>query len=389
MLDDLGSREAYQTFDAPIRGMAIPRERTAQHRGNIKLPPNTVVVSADNHWSLREDIFYERFPAHLKHRAPRLTIAPDGNPVWSCEGKMEMTKAVLRATATYESMPGCYSIEPRLRDLDIEGIDKEINFPNGIPEFYGHPDLEVREWVFRIYNQHLAEMQALAPGRFYGAGMVLFWDMEKIFESVAELKALGIKTLILPQNPKGANGKALDYCAPEMDPLWQAIEDADLPVCFHVGEFFKDGPGGHGTTIMVSFGPYRKNFGELVFGGIFDRHPKLQVVFMEAEINWVPGALQTASMAYELYGDMLEPQIKHHPRHYWANNCYAAFMHDPVGMRMLDLVGVDRIMWSSDYPHVESTFGYNWDTIKTVLDAVSEDDARAILGGTAMRVFKL
>jgi predicted TIM-barrel fold metal-dependent hydrolase len=174
-----------------------------------------------------------------------------------------------------------------------------------------------------------------------------------------------------------------------MDPLWQAIEDADLPVCFHVGEFFKDGPGGQGTMIMVNFGPFRKNFGELIFGGIFDRHPKLQVIFVEAEINWVPGALQTASMGFECYYDVLNPQIKHHPRHYWFNNCYAGFTHDPVGMRMLDLVGVDRVLWSADYPHMESSFGYNWDSIKTVLDSVSEDDACKILGGNAMRVFKL
>jgi predicted TIM-barrel fold metal-dependent hydrolase len=141
---------------------------------------------------------------------------------------------------------------------------------------------------------------------------------------------------------------------------------------------------------MVDFGPFRKTFGELIFGGIFDRFPKLQVVFMEAEINWVPAALQTASMAYECFREMLEPKIKHHPRHYWFNNCYAAMMHDPLGLRLLDLVGVDRVMWASDYPHPESTLGYSWNAMQSILDAVgSEDDARAILGGNAMRVFGL
>jgi predicted TIM-barrel fold metal-dependent hydrolase len=378
-----------EAYDGVIRGIAIPKGRAAQKRGNIQLPPNTTVVSVDNHWSIATDIFFERFPAHLKDRAPRLLIPEDGNHIWLVNGKTNLTQAVINSLATYESIPGCYSIEPRLRHLDIEGIDKEINFPNGVPEFYGHPDLEVREWIFRIYNLHMAEMQAAAPGRFYGTGLINFWDMACVRESVAEVKTLGLKTVIIPQNPKGANGTPLNYCLREMDPLWQALEEADLPVCFHVGEFFKDGPGGHGTTVMVSFGPYRKNFGELVFGGVFDRFPKLQVIFMEAEINWVPGALQTASMAYECYGPMLEPRIKHHPRHYWFNNCYAAFTHDPAGLRLLDLVGADRVMWSSDYPHVESTLGYSWDAMKAVLDAASEDDARAILGGNAMRVFKL
>lgn len=383
------SNDTAEAYDSRVRGIALPKDRQPQSRGNVTLPRNTTVVSVDNHWSVATDIFFERFPAHLKDRAPRIWIPEDGNHIWLINGKTSLPEGVKRTMASFESVPGCSSLEPRLRDLEVEGIDKEIAFPNGIAEFYGFPDLEVREWIFRVHNQHMSEMQAAAPGRFYGTGLVMYWDMERIRASVAELKALGLRTVILPQNPKGANGEPLNYCLPEMEPLWQALEDADLPVCFHVGEFFKDGPGGHGTTAMVSFGPYRKNFGELVFGGIFDRHPKLQVIFMEAEINWVPGALQTAAMIYDCFAHTLEPKIKHHPRHYWFNNCYAAFTHDPAGLRMLDIVGAERVMWSADYPHPESTLGYSWDVMQTVLGAASEDDVRAILGGNAMRVFKL
>jgi predicted TIM-barrel fold metal-dependent hydrolase len=64
-------------------------------------------------------------------------------------------------------------------------------------------------------------------------------------------------------------------------------------------------------------------------------------------------------------------------------------MWDPIGLQLLDQIGADRVMWSSDYPHYESTFGYGWTAIEAVLDAVSEDDARMILGGTAMELFKL
>jgi predicted TIM-barrel fold metal-dependent hydrolase len=280
-------------------------------------------------------------------------------------------------------------MEPRLRDLDAEGMDKELVFPNGILEYLAYPDLEVREWVFRIYNQHLSEMQALAPGRFYGVGLLNYWDMAKVRDSIAEMKALGLKTFMVPQNPRGADYAQLSYVEPEMAPLWEAIEESGMPVCFHVGEFSKGGPGGRGITIMTNLGPFRRNLSELIFGGIFDRHPKLQAIFVEAEINWIPGALQTASMAFECFHHLLEPRLKHHPRHYWANNCYAVFTHDPAGMRMLDLVGADRVMWSADYPHVESTWGYSWESMNTVLKSVDADTARAILGGTAMKVFKL
>jgi predicted TIM-barrel fold metal-dependent hydrolase len=387
---DFRFNKTAEQYDKAVRGVAFPKERKPQQPGDIKLPPNTVVVSADSHWSLRGDIFYERFPAHLKHKAPRFELDPEGVPLWLINGTTAVDEGSRRTLAAFEATQGCHSIAPRLRDMDAEGTHKEINFPNGILEFLAYPDLEVREWIFRIYNKHLSEMQAQAPGRFYGAALFNYWDMSRVRESVAEIKALGLKTLMLPQNPRGADLAQMNYVDPEMEPMWQALEESELPVCFHVGEFSKGGPGGRGITIMMNLGPFRKQFAELVFGGIFDRHPKLQVVFIEAEINWIPGALQTASMAYESFHHLLEPQIKHHPRHYWFNNCYAVFTHDPAGMRLLDMVGADRCMWSSDYPHVESTYGYSWDSIRTVLDAAaSEDDARAMLGGTAMKLFKL
>jgi predicted TIM-barrel fold metal-dependent hydrolase len=381
--------ETAEAFDAMIRGLDLPTHRNPQQRGGTVLPPGTVVVSADNHWSLTQDIFYERFPRHLRDKAPRLWKGDDGAFNWSIDGQLMIPPMVQKVFSNYEPVPGCTSIPERLRDLDIEGIDKEINFGNGIGMFYAYADLEVREWVFRIYNEHLAEMQAAAPGRFYGVGLINYWDMARVSQSIAELKALGLRTFLLPILPKGAGGVPLNYCLPEMQPLWQAAEAAGLPVCFHVGEFYTDGPGGLGTTMMETFGPFRRNLGQLIFGGIFDRHPDLQVVFVEAEINWVPGALQSASMIYECFRELIDPKIEHHPRHYWHNNCYATFTHDPVGLRMLDILGADRVMWSNDYPHLESTFGFGWSAIKAVLDAVSEDQARDILGGTALKLFKL
>lgn len=382
-----------EAFDRKLRGIPLPRDRAPQPQANVKLPSGTVIVSVDNHWSAQEDIFYRDFPAHLKEKAPRPVVSGKGTSQctieWAIDGKSPFPPAVVKSFATFESVPGATAIEPRMRDLDIEGIRKEIVFGNGISAFLTYPDLEVREWIFRIYNQHLADVGRQAPGRFYGVGNINYWDMARARESIEELKALGLKTYLLPLFPKAADGAPLNYCAEEMEPLWAAIEEAGLPVCFHIGEFFQDGPGGFGTSVMVSLGPFRKTLGELIFGGIFDRHPGLQVVFLEADLNWVPGALQTASMLYECFTPMLEPKLKRHPREYWQNNCYAGFIHDPAGLAMLKTIGADRVMWSADYPHQESSYGFSWSVIQEILDATTEDEARMILGGTAQRVFNL
>lgn len=370
-------------------GIDLPFQRVAEPGANRRLPAGLSVVSADSHWSLTDDIFYERFPSHLKDRAPRLMRDETGFFDWKVGGKTLFPPSVRATFGAFERVPDCTQLDARMRDLDTEGIDKEIAFGNAIAFFYVYPDLEVREWAFRIYNEHLAEMQSKAPGRFYGVGVINYWDPSQTRASLAELKGLGLKTYVLPLTPKAAHGELLNYCVPEMNPMWEAIEEAGLPVCFHVGEHFQAGPGAMGTAAMVNFGPFRKTMGELIFGGIFDRHPSLQVVFAEGDINWVPGALQTAAMTYECYADLIDPKIKHHPLHYWQNNMYATFMTDPVGLEMMHRIGTDRVMWSSDYPHPESVFGRAWTAMEEVLEAVPEGDARKMLGDTAAAVFKL
>jgi predicted TIM-barrel fold metal-dependent hydrolase len=370
-----------------MKGMGFPSGRIPEPRGNRALPAGTIVVAADNHWSLVDDIFYERFPSHLKDKAPRLWTDEAGFHHWDVEGKSIFPSAIKISLGTFESVPGCTQLPARLDDLDAEGVNKEIVFGNGIGAFYAYPDLEVREWVFRIHNEHMAEIGAQAPGRFHGVGLINYWDLSRTRESIEEVKALGLKTFLIPQFPKGANGANINYCDPEMEPFWEALEESGLPICYHVGEVFHDGPGGMGTTAMTTFAPFRKNLGELIFGGIFDRHPGLQVVFAEGDINWVPGALQTAEMVAECHA--ISPKIKESPAYYWHKHCYATFMLDPAGLRLIDIIGADRVMWSSDYPHPESTFGLGWTAIQSIIDAVGDDDARMILGGTAMKVFNL
>lgn len=371
-----------------MQDIGLSNDRVAQAEVGRPLPEGTLVVSADNHWSIIDDVFVEQAPAVLKARMPKLIWDEKGFD-FLLNGKSMFSSVQKDVFRTFEGVPGCTQLEPRLRDMDAEGISKEIVFGNGVGIFFAYPDLEVRECAIDIYNEYIAGVSAKAPGRFFGVGFVNFWDPDRTRESIAKVKALGLKTISIPINPRGAGGVALDYCVPEMEPLWTALEEAGLPVCFHVGEFFQEGPGSIGRTSMVSLAPFRKSFGDLVFGGILDRHPTLKVVFTEGDINWIPGALQLAETLYEGYKTILQPRLMHEPSHYWFNNCYATFMYDPAGLAMLDKIGADRVMWSSDYPHVESTFGYNWSAMQAVVDATNPVTARKILGATANELFNL
>jgi predicted TIM-barrel fold metal-dependent hydrolase len=372
-----------------FKGMGPASQRRPEERGERKLPPDLRIISADNHWSISEDVFYENFPARLKEKAPRLVKSAKGAYLFTVPGGRALLPDMhVSIVAEMDRVPGSTRMKERMEALDIEGIEKELVFGNIIGAFYTYPDLEVREWIHRVYNDYIASMQALAPGRFYGVGLLTYWDMSKVRESIDQVKRLGLKTFVIPQFPKGADYQAINYCSREMWPLWEAIEDSGLPVCFHVGEMIQEGYGGCGVSQMINLAPFRKSMGELIFGGILDRHPGIQANFVEGDMNWIPGALQTADMIYEAYAHEMEPKIKHPPRYYWHNNLHATFINDPAGLRLIDEIGPDRVMWSNDYPHQESVYGCSWTAIQQVVDAVSEDDARKMLGGNAMRLYK-
>jgi predicted TIM-barrel fold metal-dependent hydrolase len=95
-------------------------------------------------------------------------------------------------------------------------------------------------------------------------------------------------------------------------------------------------------------------------------------------------------MAYNSFPTMMEPKLKHPPSWYWRNHCYATFMTDPAGLSLLDRIGPETVMWSSDYPHQESTFGYTRSSIQAVFDSVKDvKTAQRILGKTALELFKM
>lgn len=372
-----------------VQKLGLPRYRRAEAQGDVRLPAGTTVVSVDNHYSISEDIWFERYPASMKDRAPRVV---EQNGVYNIfvNGKPTVPETSLENFAGFELVPGATQMEARLADLDKEGIDKELIFGNAALSLLFGPDLEARDVTTRIYNEYMAETGERAPGRFYGVGFANFWDPARFRGSLEEIKALGLKTFMIPQNPgKNIAGDPIFYASRRMEPFWEAVEEAGLPLCIHIGENANPGRGGMGTSFMMNLAGFRKTIGTLIFGGIFDRHPSLRVVFMEGGINWVPGAVQDAELIWGSFKDTLDWKIAHPPQHYFDTNVYSAFMTDKLGLSLLDKIGADRVMWSADYPHPESTFGYSWMAMKQIVDMTTEDQARAILGGNAMRVFKL
>lgn len=371
-------------------GIPLAAKRSAQATKN-KWPKGTVIISADSHM-LERDCWIDRFPEDVKDKAPRIEFK-DGGYHFSLGGQaMIPTEFAAGLCNAMECNPGLTQVAARLRDNDIEGVAKELIFPQRLFGLYimGHD--EMREEIFEIYNQDIAERCAEGEGRLYPVMIPNFWDLSKSRDSIARIKALGGRCLMLPNKPgKDVNGKPIHYNDPAMDPFWEAVSEFDIPLCFHIGEAIVQATAGAaGTSLIVQMQGFRMQWGQLVFGGVFDRFPKLKVVFVEAGLAWVASMLHDADMGYNSFPNAMIPALKHPPSWYWRNHCYATFMTDPAGLQLIDRIGPETAMWSSDYPHQESTFGYTRSAVQAVFDSVANvKDAQKIVGKTALDLFRM
>ena len=388
-----------RTLENPLlEGIALPPLRSPE-KPSKSLPVGLEIVSADGHWDLSEDIFYQKFPEKFKDRAPRVWFEKSlnsftlGSPDSFKSNVVQIGEMAREMLSTHYTR-GLYDFDERIEHMDANGITKEILFPQLILMYLNNgPTLDIREDVFRIFNEHLAEKTSRFPGRVFGVGVCAnWWEPSRMAGAVRQIVDLGLKTFMLPNSPgKNASGKEITYGSEDMEPLWAAAEEAGLPVCFHIAESLLniEGRGVLGGFLMSAFTSFRKSAGQLIFGGVFDRHPDLKVVFAEGGIGWVPPALQDAEAIYDSYLSALKPALKHRPSYYWHNNCYATFQSDRLGLGQLDIIGADRIMWANDYPHPEGTHGLSHSSMQQVLDMTPEPIARKILGDTARAVFKI
>jgi len=368
----------------PPQGHGAPNQRRPQSEGDTGLPAGTEVFSADDHVSVAEDIFYDNLPAPLKEHAPRLWRDENGVCQVGMGGKSFLPDGFNRVVSYFERRPGCSTdgMAARLADMDAEGVSKSLVFPNAVLALLAHPHHELKDLCFRIYNEYIAAWQARAPGRIHAVGLINWWDPAGTRSSLEQLKSLGLKTFLMPLNSfTFPSGEKIDYTGTAMTRVWEEIEAAGIPVSHHIGESSgnSDQYNSIPTAMLPMVHSFRDMFAKYIFGGILDRHPGLRIGWFEGGINWVVSTLQDAKHIHASVRHAYDWQVKHDPEYYWHNHMYSSFMVDPLGLEMIDRIGDDRAMWSTDYPHNESTLGYTRTSLKSVVDAVGPGRARKMV----------
>ncbi len=301
--------------------------------------------------------------------------------------------------------------EQRLAELEADGIVAEVLFPNTIPPFFpsgalvtpapNRDEYEHRWAGLQAHNRWLADFCAAAPGRRAGVAQILLNDLDDALAEVEFVAASGLfGGVLLPGVPP--NHEIAPLWSDVYEPLWARCEALGLVVNHHSGgglpTFDLTDPAAR-AVMLVEIPIYaHRALWALIFAGVFERHPALTFVLTEQGTSWVPGTLQNLdwfakrmrieTAAESHFGGEAVAKLSLTPSEYFHRNCYigASFIR-PVESALRHEVGVDRIMWGSDYPHTEGSYPYSREALRASFAGAPEQEVRTMLGDTAARVY--
>lgn len=299
----------------------------------------------------------------------------------------------------------------RLEETEADGIVAEVLYPNSVPPFFEEGNLLAlppseadyqRRWAgLQAHNRWMVDFCAEAPGRRAAVAQVFANHMD---DAVAEVRWARehmplLAGLLLPSVPPNSGLPGL--WEPHYDPLWQVCEELDVPVHVHGGGGLPDyGEHEAARAMLLIELPWfaHRPMWHLIFSGVLERFPTLQVVLTEQGMAWLPRGLETLDWfhrrmtlpeaAESVYFGAVAAGMSMKPSEYFARNFHigASFMR-PSEAPLRHEVGVDRIMWGADYPHTEGSLGFTTEALRAGFGGVAEDEARAMIETNAADLF--
>jgi predicted TIM-barrel fold metal-dependent hydrolase len=371
---------------------------------------NGVVVDADSHVLEPRDLWTTYLEAEFRDRAIRieehggvesLVIADVPVLTGSLAGLGGSHLDPMEAFTSgfkYEdgNPPASYDAHARVAMYDAQGITAGVVFPTiGILPVPSE-DEALKSAYCRAYNRWQAEFASVAPSRILPIASLNFGDPIEAARELDTCIAAGFRGVFLPPEP--VNGMRPGDGA--FDSIWARCAEAGLPVCLHVVVRF----GGAGVPypswsetmpgLLFGFaltapGQLIPTLSTMVLDGVFDRHPTLKLVCVEAGCGWAPFVMDRLDDKFRRLGGLVMEPTKHKPSDYLRNNVwYVAEPHEKTIPSVVELVGSDHVLWGSDFPHIDADVNAN-DVILEALAPLADGARTRVLGTTAASLFGL
>jgi predicted TIM-barrel fold metal-dependent hydrolase len=303
-------------------------------------------------------------------------------------------KPGMAAYDLYVRPPGAFEVDTRLKDLDQEGIWAEVVYPSlGLWNGLIKDRVLYREGV-KVINDWFKATYVDTTSRCVPAAEISILSVDDAVEEAHRAAGMGFKALSLPTT---LGGNTPNWNDESWEPLWSAADEAGLVLAIHIGGDVKQAEGGlthtyHGAGgavlnyVETTFGGQRAAT-MLVASGALDRHPNLRVLISEGGATWVPFIADRMEEGYRQHGIWVRPKLTRSPREIIYGQVYCSFQHDPTAINAYTSMGYKNVLWGSDYPHLEGTYGHTQNTLHELFDDVADDVRYRITRGAFLELF--
>jgi predicted TIM-barrel fold metal-dependent hydrolase len=299
---------------------------------------------------------------------------------------------------TYDDMrPGCYDPKARLEDMDINWVEASACYPT-FPRFCGQTfaegkDKELGLACVKAYNDWMVEEWCGdSGGRLIPVCLIPLWDPQLAAAEVRRNAERGVRAVAFSEIPVHLGLPSIH--SGHWDPFFEACAETHTTVCMHIGSSSRmpatsaDAPPS--VTATLGFGNAMFSVVDFLWSGLLVRYPTLKLAYAESQVGWVPYILERIDDVWEdNQGWAQTKQIPEPPSTYFHRNIWACFFKDQTGIDNRDKIGIDRIVFETDYPHSDSTWPETRAVVAKLLDGLNDHDIHRIVRGNAIDLFEL
>jgi len=360
------------------------------------------LISSDSHVIEPRNLWVDRIDSAFKDKAPRWVMDPPGlqGEYFVVEGKPPSRPVVTfsagvpakdlpkhSATANVDDCrPGAWDPAERMKDMELDGVSAEVIYSTKGLFLLGLADAPYQRACFDAFNGWLSEFCSYAPKKLLGQALISVINIQDAVHDLKHAAKLGLRGAMIPCSLPDYGS----YSDEKYDPFWAAAEELGVPVTLHVAT---------GHPAEAHYDPWvrgllnhidvQRSLTDIIFNGVFDKFPNLKIVSSENDIGWVAHYVYRADAYYERMKYLRNGILKLLPTDYFRKNVHVTFMDDVIGVRNADFFGADTFSWSSDFPHIQSTWPNSRDFVEKNFEGISDDIRRKITRDNVLKLYNL
>jgi predicted TIM-barrel fold metal-dependent hydrolase len=359
-------------------------------------------ISADSHITEPPNCYIDFIDPKFRDRAPRIVSDPKLGDTFVIEGLKQPIPMGLVAAAGKDPkdlrMGGAKFEElhrsgwdptHRIADQDRDGVAGEMLYPTVGMMLCNHPDYDYKTACFEAYNRWLQSYCETAPDRLFGQAQTAMRSVEEGIADLRRAKEMGFVGLMMPGDPA-----VEDYDHPMYDPFYEAAVDLGMPLSFHIltsrQDQLKTRRGPKINSFQAIIRGCQDIIGTFIYGQVFERHPNLKLVCVEADAGWAPHFMYRMDHAYKRHRYWLKcAEMAKLPSEYFRENVYLTFQDDWTAFAAVNQCNPRRLMWANDFPHSDSTWPWSQEMLAEHTKQLTEEQKRWILRDNVVELYGL